>query len=397
MGKIRVRKESGRLQFDFFYQGIRCREQTLLEDTPVNRQKLESFMNKIDRDIKLGIFKYENYFPNSPNVKRFAELPDRAPTTSNAVSNSPLLEDFAEEWFLESEVTWKISYQRTVRGILEKHLLPQFGKTEVSHITKGDILKFRSTLAKVPNRNKIGLSPDRINHIMTALRQILNDAADRFHFSTPFVGIKPLKVPKTQVDPFTIEEVNLILAKIRADYRDYYTVRFYTAMRTGEIDGLQWKFVDFERRQILIRETLVQGRVETPKTAGSIREIHMSAPVYDALKNQWKITGEHDGFVFCNRAGKPLDHPNVTMRIWYPTLKYLGLKRRRPYQTRHTMATLWLAAGENPEWIARQMGHTSTEMLFTVYSRFVPNLTRKDGSAFENLLATRMNGGDTNE
>jgi len=64
----------------------------------------------------------------------------------------------------------------------------------------------------------------------------------------------------------------------------------------------------------------------------------------------------------------------------------LGFKPRRPYQSRHTAATLWLAAGENPEWIARQMGHTSTEMLFTVYSRFVPNLTRRDGSAFEKLL-----------
>jgi integrase len=50
------------------------------------------------------------------------------------------------------------------------------------------------------------------------------------------------------------------------------------------------------------------------------------------------------------------------------------------------MATLWLAAGENPEWIARQMGHTSTEMLFTVYSRFVPNLTRRDGSAIERMF-----------
>jgi integrase len=45
-----------------------------------------------------------------------------------------------------------------------------------------------------------------------------------------------------------------------------------------------------------------------------------------------------------------------------------------------------LAAGENPLWIARQMGHTSTEMLFKVYGRFVPNLTRQDGSAFERLL-----------
>lgn len=394
MGKIRVRKETETLLFDFFYKGFRCREQTLLDDTPKNRSKLETFMAQIDREIKQGTFQYEKYFPDSNNLERVSEKPivERNVRPSRSVK-SPLFKEFSDEWFLENEVAWKISYQETVRGTLDKHLIPQFGEKEVSCITKGEILKFRSSLAKVQNGKKTGLSPDRINHIMTPLRMILNDAAERFHFSTPWVGIKSLKVPKTDVDPFTLEEVQLFLSKVRADYRDYYIIRIFSAMRTGEVDGLQWKYVDFDRRQILIRKTIVQSRVETPKTAGSIRTIQMSAQVYDALKRQWEISGHLESFVFCNRKGKKLNHSNITKRIWYPTLKYLGLKRRRPYQTRHTMATLWLAAGENPEWIARQMGHTTTEMLFTVYSRFVPNLTRKDGSAFENLLATHANGG----
>ena len=58
---------------------------------------------------------------------------------------------------------------------------------------------------------------------------------------------------------------------------------------------------------------------------------------------------------------------------------------------RHTAATLWLASGEAPEWIARQLGHTSTEMLFRVYSRYVPNLTRQDGSAMDRLLKQHIN------
>jgi integrase len=35
------------------------------------------------------------------------------------------------------------------------------------------------------------------------------------------------------------------------------------------------------------------------------------------------------------------------------------------------------------------MGHSTTRMLFTVYSRYIPNLTRKDGSAFERLLISQ--------
>jgi integrase len=111
----------------------------------------------------------------------------------------------------------------------------------------------------------------------------------------------------------------------------------------------------------------------------------MAEPVFEALSLQSKVTCDID-YVFANKVGKPLSVHNVTKRIWYPLFRFLGLTTRRPYQTRHTAATLWLAAGENPEWIARQMGHSTTEMLFRVYSRFVPNLTRQDGSAFESLL-----------
>ncbi len=41
-------------------------------------------------------------------------------------------------------------------------------------------------------------------------------------------------------------------------------------------------------------------------------------------------------------------------------------------------------------WIARQLGHSTTEMLFRVYSRYVPNLTRQDGSAFEAILTRTL-------
>jgi integrase len=142
-----------------------------------------------------------------------------------------------------------------------------------------------------------------------------------------------------------------------------------------------------------VRETFVLGEDEYTKTDGSQRDIQMSQPVFDALKSQYEATGKLSEYVFCNLVGQPLDNKNFSDRVWYPLLRHLGLKERRPYQMRHTAATLWLASGEAPEWIARQLGHTSTEMLFRVYSRYVPNLTRQDGSAMERLLASQMSQG----
>ena len=92
----------------------------------------------------------------------------------------------------------------------------------------------------------------------------------------------------------------------------------------------------------------------------------MSEAVFIALKSQFKLTGMMSEFVSCNAKGAALDHNNITKRVWYPLLARLGIDKRRPYQTRHTNASLLLATGESPEWIAKQMGYASTEILFKV-------------------------------
>lgn len=387
MGSIRVRESTQKLFFDFHYQGKRCREQTALENTASNRKKLETILKRIEAEITLGKFEYHRYFPNSPRAQAFTKQAEVQ--QAREAHDTPLFEEFSKDWLDEMKIQWRQSHIETVEGTLKNYLNPYFGEKEVGRITKKDILDFRASLAKVTTRSGKGLSASRINRIMTPLRMIVSEAANRYEFSSPYHGIKSLKVPRTDVEPFSIDEVKQIIDTVRPDFKNYYTVRFFTGMRTGEIDGLQWDHVDFKRRQILVRQALVQGRLEYTKNDGSFRTIEMSQLVVDALNDQKKATGNMD-FVFCTRTGGPLNHNNVTKRVWYPLLRHLGLRKRRPYQTRHTAATLWLAAGENPEWIARQMGHTTTEMLFRVYSRYVPNLTRRDGSAFERLLAREM-------
>ncbi|MEZ8101594.1 Arm DNA-binding domain-containing protein [Vibrio bivalvicida] len=401
MGSINVRRE--KLFIDFRYQGVRCREQTALSDSQANRRKLQKLLNQIEADIRLGCFVYAECFPGSPKAVRFAKQDAIAKRQKSEmlvnyeVAASQLqgistirFDDFAQEWYEENEVRWKESYKDSMRIYLGSYLIPQFGELSVDKITRPDILKYRASLVK-PKANGKRLSADFINHIMTPLRMILNEAADRYEFKAPFENIKQLRVEKRDVNPFSLDEVVQFLRVVKPEYVDYFKVRFFTGMRTSEIDGLKWDYVDFERRTISIRETYVHGRMDTTKTTGSHRDIQMSSIVFDALMSQRNVSVGQE-FVFSNAVGNPLDKRNVRERVWKPALKAMGVGYRRPYETRHTAATLWLAAGEAPEWIARQMGHTTTKMLFEVYSRFVPNLTRQDGSAFEKLLENNRSG-----
>lgn len=413
MGSIRKSDTTGFLFFDFRFTGHRCREYTVESDTITNRKKLEKVLSRIESEIEAGSFVYANYFPNSKALPKIAAAQAAAKAKADAYKvgegvlslvaqaamevmtpPTPLFKDFANTWFDERSIEWRRSHIKSLLSTLNGHLIPYFGGKVVGSITKSDALEFRATLAKVKGRGKQeGLSAKRINEIMGLLRQILNEAADRFEFKPPLATVKKLKQRKTDVEPFSLQDVQRIIATVRMDFKNYFVTRFFTGMRTGECHGLKWKYVDFEMRIIRIRETFVLGEDEYTKTDGSQRDIQMSQPVYDALKAQFEVTGNLSEYVFCNMVGTPLDNKNFSERVWYPLLRHLGLKERRPYQMRHTCATLWLASGEAPEWIARQLGHTSTEMLFRVYSRWVPNLTRQDGSAMERLLASQMSQG----
>ncbi|ADC71652.1 integrase family protein [Thioalkalivibrio sp. K90mix] len=394
MGNIRARKENGRLYLDFSYRKTRCREYTALDDTPSNRKRLQKMLERIEAEILVGTFDYAKTFPNSPRAARFSQ-PTSVLQAAEGANAGPTFQEFGETWFAENEPTWKPSYRTKLRDIFDKQLALQFGEKKVSDIQKSEILQYRAELAKVCRNTGKTLSASRINQIMNVLRQILVEAADRFDFITPYQGIKPLRVPRTQVDPFSLEEVQKFLDTVDPKWRPYFIVRFFTGMRTSEVDGLKWQYVDFDRREILVYSARVNGEDTTTKTDGSMRTIQMSEMVYQALLQAREAMRERpvacrSDYVFSSRFGYPLSYHNVNHRVWYPTLKKAQLKRRNPYQTRHTAATLWLAAGESPEWIARQMGHSNTKMLFTVYSRYVPNLTRQDGSAMERLLRSRM-------
>lgn len=369
-----INSRSGKLYIDFRYKGVRCREQTLLADTSANERKLNRLLKQIDADIRLGCFVYSEYFPDSPRAKKFIKDDIAAQQKKEAmlgsyksasqeiqgISTIPFSE-FAVEWYHENEVRWKESYKDSMKIYLHNYLIPEFGEVEVDKITRPDILKYRARLMQLKEGKQ--LSADFVNHVMT-----------------------PLRIEKRDVHPFSLQEVMTFIDAVREEYRNYFIVRFFTGMRTSEIDGLKWKYVDFYLEKISIRETYVHRRTQTVKTIGSARDIDMSSMVLKALREQYEVTGRGE-YVFTNAQGNPVDKTNLRERIWKPTLEAIGMEYRRPYETRHTAATLWLAAGEAPEWIAKQMGHSTTKMLFEIYSRFVPNLTRQDGSAFEKLLS----------
>lgn len=289
----------------------------------------------------------------------------------------PLFKDFAVQWLEERKAHLKPSSLYDYHCISRRYLLPTFGARPLGKITEGDLEKFVSCLQGG------GLSNKRINNVLIPLKTLFKTAYRRKIISSnpiEFIGV--LRVDKPEIRPLDMNEVRLFLEGVDSHFKNYFTVAFFTGLRPSEQIALKWDGIDFTRDKITVTDARVMGIEGPPKTVESRRVIDMIPPVKEALKSQAESTFLKGPYVFVSKEGSIVDVHNLRERVWYPTLKKTGLRRRTMYQTKHTFATLMLSSGENPSWVARMMGHTTTEMLFKRYNKYIPNVTHRDGFAF---------------
>ena len=270
MGSINSRGKW--LHISFYYHGKRCREATGLSDTPQGRAFAQKKLKLIEAEMILGRFEYAKHFPNGTNAEKFmlhdARIKER-------IGKSVAFKNFALLWAQENGPYWVEKTKDDVRTILENDLIPFFGDRGVDTITKADILQFRELIGNRKGQKSEKLGASRVNRIMAKLKAIIEEAADRYEFKSPWRNIRQLRVRRQELQPFSLKEVMMLVNHVRPDYKDYLTVRFFTGMRTGEINGLFWSDIDFESGTINISRSFTEGEFISPKTETSKRPILM--------------------------------------------------------------------------------------------------------------------------
>ena len=174
-------------------------------------------------------------------------------------------------------------------------------------------------------------------------------------------------------------------------YRPYFELAVQTGLRPSEQVALKWS--DIDGGYIFIERSRVKNREkEDLKTAESRRAIEIRPSMQAVLEDQEKLTQGFDTpYVFINTKGRPILQDKLREH-WARAMKKSGLKYRRMYECRHTFCSWALGAGELPGWVARTLGHVNTSMIYKTYGRYIRNLVRADGSAFERMYAKTAAG-----
>jgi integrase len=288
-----------------------------------------------------------------------------------------------------------------------KYLKEHFGNMDIYDVTYLDALNWMNMMHdKYKNKT--------INEYLSVIKSVFDIALkNKIIESNIFESFGTLTVSDSEVDPFTKSE----LAKIinhktdRESEKNMTLIDATTGLRCSELVALTWDNVDFDRKIIRVRIANVDKVFKVPKTKGSIRDIEISDITVALLRKQYEITGQRHRenidvlqddtktfkkmsvqFVFINTLTNErfIDIKQFQKSFFTDLLKTLSIRHRGPSQLRHTYASQALSAGISKEWIAKQMGHTSTQMVTKHYARWIkedtPDYARRSDAHMSDLF-----------
>lgn len=174
-----------------------------------------------------------------------------------------------------------------------------------------------------------------------------------------------------------------------------FYIALKTGMRSSELAGLQWRYVDFENQAIYVRWQFARAKkgrkMQKLKTPASRRRITLGSETLRILReHKRRLLIEKQGadrwdeeydLVFPSTVGTPL-YPSNVRKNFKKILEEAGLPQIRFHDLRHTMASLWLRSGVNPKVVQERLGHSTIRVTLDLYSHLIPTL---QAEAVENV------------
>lgn len=299
------------------------------------------------------------------------------------------------------------------------YLKPALGGVKLSEITEEhldslyrDLGRGRGTPSGRP------LAPSTVGHVHSTARAALGRAAKKGLITHNVArDADPPKVEKKERLTLDLEGLARFFEAAAGERLEaLWIVLCFTGLRPGEVMGLKWPDVRLMKDEsgeaggeLLIRRSWSATRTgavmrETTKTgkgrpvsllpeAAAALSAHRARYLEERLRYAaireaaWAKNPEYRDLVFPSKAGTPLAHINLNKQQFKPLLKEAGLPPMRPYDIRHSFATLWIESGESAEVLQKVLGHSSiSTTTINTYSHLSPRYQRESFGRFGDAL-----------
>lgn len=271
---------------------------------------------------------------------------------------------FSSEW-METSVrsTNKPSEIRGKEMILQKHLLPFFGELPLEKITGRLIEEFKAL------KIRQGLSPKTVNNLLAVLLRCLRVATDWGRLAT-VPRVTKLKTISQRLDFLTPSESKALVEYCTEPmWKGMLLLALRTGLRLGELFGLEWQDIDFERKTLTVRQSIVRGIIGTPKS-NKVRYIPLTDEVCRAIYE----SRQKSGLVFHRNDGTPLSH-HIADRAIRRACASAHIRMIGFHTLRHTFASQLASEGIPLNVVQALLGH-STIIMTMRYAHLAPSATR---------------------
>ena len=313
---------------------------------------------------------------------------------------STTVNDWYEFWIVNiKEKTVRLNTLRNYKERYCKNIKPVIGKMVISDVKP---MHCQRVLNLMDNH----YSGSTIYQCYITMCNMFNSALENeLVLRNPMT--KSVKLPKPIIKKnrvLTLEEQIKFLKEAKKGL--YYKQFFFmlnTGVRSGEMIGLKWEDIDFDRNMISIRRTMdyryatKDWRIGPPKTKSSIREIPITKANREMLLDMKLDYGfgrtaeeEFKDFVFLNKNGKPIKNSTYDSYLQRITKK-AGIKNISMHTLRHSFATRCVEAGMKPKTLQMILGHANIGVTMNLYVHLTDEEKMKEIEKFEAYYETNLN------
>ncbi|MGX7274076.1 tyrosine-type recombinase/integrase [Enterococcus haemoperoxidus] len=285
----------------------------------------------------------------------------------------------------------KRSTYSSYRLRIDKYIIPFLGKKQLTQLKSQDVEEFANYLTQ------LDLSPSTIHSIITVLKSAMNKACiENYILSNPCKNLFLAATKNSEISALSMKEQEKIeQVALREANCSAVILALYTGLRIGEISGLKWSDIDFEKNIIYIRRTLYRIPSTTnsnkteiilaePKTKSSKRSIPLAKNLKNYLLDKQKsITSEY--VISCKES---YAEPRVISYRFRKIIEEAGIRSVHFHILRHTFATRCVEQGIDIATLSKLLGHASIKLTLDTYTDSLWENRKAAVSVIDNKLRT---------
>lgn len=289
--------------------------------------------------------------------------------------DNPLFEDVVDEYLEWYERRNKATSVHRMKKEARLYLKPFFKGKRIQDIRKRDIMKFHDFLL-----DKLAISSAKNVHgyLSTLFNYAIKMEYTKVNVAREVGNIKASASKK--MDYWSLEEFKKFMNFVEnPKYQALFMCLFYSGARIGELLGLTWNDVDFNKNTLNINKTASMGKITTPKTKSSIRTIIMPNHTMNLLRIlKLQINPKDDYYIF-GEFYDPLTQNAVSLyyhKLFKKIIEEKGkdyLKKIRIHDFRHSHASYLINNGYDIQIVSKRLGHAKVSTTYDIYSHLYPN------------------------